>query len=455
VDTRKIPLSEIKFLLDETRIQALEFLRGQLDRYNPVDLAAVLEDLEPEERVRLLEALETEAAAEVIDETDPASREQVLRVLTSRKISELVDVMPPDEGADLVSSLPTPRQTEVLGTVEQEHAEDLRELMEYAEDSAGGVMTTDFVTVHEHATVSETLDTLRKERESETIVYVYVVDEKGRLLGVVSVRDLLEHLASEKVANFMEGDIVAVDPAMDQEDVANVVNRYNLTVVPVVDESHRILGIVTVDDVLDVIDEEVDEDMYRMAGTVSKDPARDTLVRKFLTRLPFLCTTFVGGGLTVLIQYLFRFTTSELVALTFYIPIILGLSGNVALQASTIMVRSFATGDIELGEVFRLLPMETGTGALIGLCFGAACGVITALVAGGFGASPWLGFVVGLSLASGTTVAATLGILVPSFCEWVGIDPAIAAGPFIVTLIDTAAMTIYLGIAAAMFHMLV
>ncbi|MHC5037417.1 MAG: magnesium transporter [Planctomycetota bacterium] len=451
---RKINLSEIQLLLDESRIQAAELLRQGLKRYKPEDLAELLDELDPEDKVRLIAALETEQAAEVIDETDPTSREEVLRVLPSPRISEIVDAMPPDEGADLVSSLPADQQTEILDTVEKEHAEDLRELMEYSPDSAGGMMTTEFVSVGEGASVSETLETLRLHTESETIAYVYIVGAEEKLMGIVSVRDLLEHGPEEKIGAFMERDVVSVGSALDQEDVANTVNRYNLNAVPVVDDQDRMLGIITVDDVLDVIDEEVDEDMFRIAGTVSKDPAREALGKKYIRRLPFLLTTFVGGGLTVVIQYFFRFTTDQLVALTFYIPIILGLSGNVALQASTVMVRSFATGDIELREVFRFLPVEVGAGGLIGITFGLLCGGFTSLIAGVFGASPWLGVTVGVSLAMGTTVAAILGTLVPSFCEWAGIDPAIAAGPFIVTLIDTTAMTIYLGIAAAMFHLL-
>ncbi len=452
---RKIPLGEVRFLLDESRIQANEILRRDLSRYNPMDLAELLEDLDADEKIRLIQALDLEVAAEVIDETDANSREEILQAFPPERLSQVVDVMPPDEAADLVSGLSSDLQRKILGAVDEEHASDLEELMEYPPDSAGGVMTTDFIAVPGEATVVEILEGLKEKPETETIINVYVVDEEGRLIGVVSVRDLLEHDPKERIGSFMIRDVLSVPLEMDQEAVALEVGRYNLNSVPVVDSIGRLRGVITVDDILDVIDEEVDEDMFRIAGTVSRDPSREPLTRKFLKRFPFLLTTFVGGGLTVLIQYFFRFTTEELVALTFYIPIILGLSGNVALQASTIMVRSFATGDVELREVFKVLPLEVGTGVLIGIAFGLLCGGATAAVAGSFGASPWLGVTVGMSLAAGTSVAGLLGTLVPFLCEWLGIDPAIAAGPFIVTVIDTTAMTLYLGIATAMFALLV
>lgn len=449
-DTDSIRLSEVQFLLDESRIQAAELLRTQLRRFNPQDLAELLEDLDPDDKIRLVEALETETAAEVIDETDGPSREHVLSAFTTEKISEIVEALPPDEGADLVSDLPDEQRDEVLEGIEKKRADDVRELLAYPPDSAGGVMTTEFFTVLETDSVQSALTTLRETPKSETFVDLYVTDVQGKLIGSVAVRDLLEHDPTASIAPLLDREPVSVTPETDQEDVAFAVTKYNLNAVPVVDDNGVLRGVITVDDVIDVIEDEVDEDMYRMAGTASRDPSREPLLKKYLKRMPFLATTFVGGVTTIIIHHLFRTTTEEIVAIAFYVPLIIGLSGNVGLQASTIMVRGFATGDVELHEIMRLLPLEVGTGFLIGLSFGTLCGGVTYFLASSLGATPVLGIVVGVAMTLGTTFAASFGTLIPAFCEWVGIDPAIAAGPFIVTLIDAFVVTLYLAIAAAL-----
>jgi magnesium transporter len=452
---RKIPLSQVQFLLDESRIYAEEVLRRQLESYNPIDLAEVLKDLEDEGKVRLFLSLGPEARALVLDETDAESRETILASLDVPAISDVVEEMPPDEGADILQQLPEEKGQEVLGEVEQDLAEELSELTRYGKDTAGGMMTTDFVEVDVAATVGEALQKVREEEEAEHVSEVYALDARGRLRGTVDIKTLLERPPDERVSVAMTSDPLSVALDTDQEDVANLVNKYNLPALPVVDVEHVMKGVITLDDVLDVIDEEVDEDMLRIAGTLSRDLVSVPIRKKYVNRLPFLFTTFVGGILTIVIQYSFRFTTDQLVAITFFIPIINGLAGNVGLQSSTIMVRGFATGEIGLDRIHKLLPIEATTGALIGLTFGVLCGVVTAVFAGALNSTALLGVVVGVSLAAATTMASVIGTAVPAFCERVGIDPAVSAGPFIVTLLDTAALLVYLGFATALLQFLV
>jgi magnesium transporter len=449
-----IPISQIQFLLDESKIHAHEMLRKQLRDFDPIDLAASLSDLGHEEKIRLIRALDPESAALVLDETDPDSRSEILEVLDVPVISDLVEALPPDEGADLLQQLPDEKEEEVLGDMPPESAAELRQLTDYDPDTAGGMMTPDFVWVPDTATAEEALSRVKGEEEAEHYGEVYVLDEAQRLVGVIPIQEFLEHPGETVVADFLHEKPRCVELYTDQQDAANLVQKYNLPSLPVVDAQGRMKGVITLDDVMDVIEEEAEEDIFRLAGSISPSLAGEPVRRKYAKRLPFLITTFLGGVMTIVIQYLFRLTTDQLITLTFFIPIINGLSGNVGLQSSTIMVRGFATGEIDFRRVFRLLPREVITGFLIGATFGTICGILTALMAGSLDSRPLLGLVVGISMTCGTTMAAFLGTAVPALCERMGIDPAISAGPFIATLLDSTALLLYLGIATVMIRSL-
>lgn len=446
-------LQQITSLMDETKARAKRALAKALLEYNAIDLADDLGDLSLQDRVRLFDALSPNIAAEVLDETDSETREQLMLVLPNARIAEIVQAMPPDEGADIIQQLPGERGHRVLSSLDKEAAAVLQRLIEHHPETAGGMMTTDYIWAEETESAAQALRRVSQKR-TEHAGEIFVLDAGGHLKGIVPIQNLLEQPAEQQLYHFMRQDPKRVGLATDQEAVANLVHRYNLPSLPVVDDRDVLQGIITLDDVLDVVENEVDEDMFRIAGAMSRDLDRTPIRKKYLKRFPFLLTTFFGGIMTILIQYTFRFSTEQLVAITFFIPIINGLSGNVGLQSSTIVVRGFATGSINLKRIPRLLPREIATGTLIGSTFGILCGTITALLASAMNAGPMLGLVVGVSMSCGTTIAATLGVIVPATCKKIGIDPAVSAGPFIATLLDSTALLLYLGIATSMMKYL-
>jgi magnesium transporter len=415
---------------------------------NPLDLAEILKDLEPVHKLLLIDVLSEEQAALVLDETDHRSRRAILEAADEKSIADLVEEMPPDEGADLLGQLPEEKEQAVLEELPREEALEIRELLEYLPTTAGGIMTTELVNLTESMTAAQALEMLREASEAEEIASLYVLDEAGRLKGYVPIRRLVTSSPDKLVGEMLESDVIEVRTDVDQEEVARLVDKYNLSAVPVVDEHGVLKGAVTVDDVIDVIREEVSEDMLRLAGTASHHPTLEPVRRRVLMRLPWLATTLLGGLVTMLLLSHFRPTVQKLIPLIFFMPIIQAMGGNVGLQSSTIMVRGLATGEVDFSRLLRVLSGEVRVGGIIAL----VCALFTAVVASFFRdpalpLSMFLPLAVGLAMFCGITMSALVGTLIPMLCHKVGVDPAVTAGPFITTLNDVISLLIYLSIA--------
>ncbi len=427
-----------------------------LQEFRPVEIAEVLQDFDEADAKRIIVALPLESAAEVISETDPLSRESLLEAAPEEQISEIVEALPPDEGADILELLSDSERREVLGKIEPAQARELQKLEAYDPESAGGIMTTHFVAVRQDTSADEALAAVRAHPDLEAFNYVYAVDEQRRLKGVVTARELLKAPAGTRLSDIMETDVVSVGVDEDQETAAGLVSKYNFSAMPVVDTKGRIAGVVTVDDIIDVLEEEFSEDIFRLAGTAAVHPTREPVRRRILLRLPWLMVTLTGELIVSLVLRRFEHSLQAIVAIFFFLPAVNAMGGNVGIQSSTIMVRGLATGEVDFSRLLRVLFGEVRVGAAVGCFFGVLVMVVVYFMTAalGLGASAaggldprLMGLSVGLAMIAGIITSALVGTLVPMLCSRVGIDPAITAGPFVTVLNDIFCTTIYLTVS--------
>jgi magnesium transporter len=450
---RAVALRETLVSLSILGAEDLVALRGCLNRVAPEDVAAVLGDLDTDERLVIFKALPSvESKATVLEETDQQTRADLLDGLTEEERREVIGEMPVDDLVDALDELPRAEQERLIAELEDEDAEDVRELRQYEADSAGGMMTPEFLVASMEATSGEALATIQGNLNAEVISYVYITSKEGRLEGVVSIRELLRAPPETSVRDHMETDLVKVEVETDREEVAAVVDKYNLPVVPVVDSTGSIRGIVTFDDVLDAVQDEHSEDMLRMAGTTAIHPYYEPVHVGVAKRLPFLLVTLTGCIGVLLVQNHFREVITEngtaeaSLLMLLVLPIvhlISGLSGNVAVVTSTVFVRGLATGEIHPGRISRAVWQELLIGILIGLVIAVLVGLVLSFF---FGAryQPDIIMVVVCGLFASIAWAAAIGALVPVICRRLGIDPAIASGPFVTITVDISASFIFL-----------
>lgn len=418
-------------------------------KMHPADIADILRKKGHKERLAIFAILDYEKAAQILSELDPHSESQLLKEFSSFKISKIVEAMPPDEAADVLADLSSEKQKEVLNLMKEDGLQDVKQLMKYPEETAGGLMTTNFLALNENFTTSRAIEALRQfTRDTKTqIVYVYVTDKDKKFTGVLPIKNLIAAAPNDKLAQLVNYNAITVRPDLDQEEVAQVVSKYNLLAVPVVDKNDKLLGIVTIDDVIDVIKEENTEDIYKMAGIGHEELLRKSAFKVAWHRLPWLIATLCGGIIVATIIKNFQMTLEKVIALAFFIPVITGMGGNIGIQSSTITVRGIATGYITLDQIKKVLFKEVKEALIMGF----VCGVAVGLVAYYLGGEPILGLVLMTSMFAAIMVAAIIGVTIPLLFERFNIDPAIASGPFITTANDITGVLIYFLLASWLF----
>jgi magnesium transporter len=426
-----------------------EALRGCLASVHPVDLAELLDDVDLEDRVRIFEVLDPERAAQVLAAMPHDYKVQLVDRMGEDRLSSVIDRMPDYAVADILDHLPHHKEKAVLARVESEKAADVQKLRQYPEKTAGGRMTRNFVEVPETFTAGETIKAIQGAVDSHTVDFVYVVDENGHLKGVCSLPKLMIHAPETPVSSFMRRDITFVGPTMDQEEVAKLAQKYRLRHVPVVDFDMRLLGVVTLHDIIDVIKREADEDMMKMAGASHVDPVRAPFLERIKARIPWLGAAMV---LELALAWIMKAygAALEKVALAYFIPIIMAMGGNVGLQSSTAVVRGLATGDISLSKTFRIVLGEFRVGTTIGVLAGLITGGMALLMHLGVTGSLELALIVAASMTASMSLAATMGTLTPLVMHRLKYDPAIASGPFITAVNDVVNVTIYLTVATVL-----
>ncbi|MFZ7103463.1 MAG: magnesium transporter [Peptococcaceae bacterium] len=421
---------------------------------HPADLAEVLVNLDTKESKQyLLAQLDSEVAALVLNELDAELVAELLQNVSEQRVSEILDEMSFDDAADFLSELSDNEKEKFLDLFEDQDAEDVQELMDYAEDTAGGIMTTEYVAIPENISAGKAIEVLRETApDAETVYYVYVINLKNQLVGVISLRELIIADPGALVLEIMRKKTISVNVNEDQEEVARLVSKYDFLAVPVVDDHQHLIGIITVDDVIDVIHEEATEDLYRLAGTYSAE--EDESLARFTTalksRLPWLLVTMLGGLVSGQVLNNFSNQLNTVVALAFFIPLLIGMGGNVGTQSSTVTVRGIATGQINTGTVIKTVLRES----MVGISLGTVMGSIVALAAFLWQGSLQLGLVVGLTMLANMFTAATMGTAVPLVLKRFGVDPATASAPFITTTIDIIGLIIYATLATLLLGLI-
>lgn len=392
----------------------------------PVDIGEILKELQPEQITAILHGLPEETAGDVLNYVDPEDFPQIMKDLGDVKGSALLDSMYLDDVADILGELTKREQDEVLSLMEHEDAVDVRELMYYPEDTAGSLMTTEFVSLNKKLTAQMAIDELRANApDAETVYYVYVVDDENVLVGVLSLRQLIIAAPETLVEQIMRLRVISVNAYTDQEEVASVVSKYDLLAVPVVDNLGRLLGIITVDDIIDVLQEEATDDILRMGGANAEElDEEDSFSTRIFTavrsRLPWLLITLLGGLVSGTIMRSIESELQAVVALAYFIPLLLGMGGNVGTQSSTVTVRGLSTGKLNPGRFFLSALSES---VCIGLLVGSICAVFIGIVAYIWQGNFHLSLAVAFTLLLNMTTAATVGTLIPLILKRLHVVP--------------------------------
>lgn len=416
---------------------------------HPADIAFLLANLPTEQWQSLIGKLDRETLSDLLTELEDPELLHILTHIHEQRLPQLLLEMDSDDAADILGMLSLETAQRVLAQMPRKQAQRLQRLLQYPKDTAGGLMQTEMVRVPINATAQEAINEIRNQvekKEGELDIYdVFVVNELNQLEGNCSLEKLILAQPTTPMQQLMEVELYWVPVELDQEEVANYFQQYNLISLPVVDANRILLGRVTVDDIVDVMEEEASEDIFQMAGVAGDDVVSDRTLRSAMLRLPWLITNLFGGLLTGYLMWIFKGGLSEklMVILAAFVPVITGMGGNVGTQSSSITIRGFAIGRIDLANYRRYMFKELRVGALMGLI----CGCTLSLIGWFWHGQPILGVVIGLALFCAMTVAAFMGAFLPAIFERLNIDSALASGPFVTTFNDMTGILIYFSTA--------
>jgi magnesium transporter len=418
---------------------------GVLEESHPADIAQALQGLPPPDQVAAFRLLPEDRAGDVLGELDDETLLHLVTALEDVEVSRILDQMPADHAADVVDELTTEHAEKILGLMEEAKSEDVQELLDYPEDSAGRLMSTTVVAVPDTATVQQAIDRIRRVITDERAFEVFVVDDHGHLVGVVPLRRLLVADPRTPIVSIRDEDVRSVTADQDREEVARLVAKYDLLAVPVVDAQHRLLGMIPVDDVVDILGEEASEDIFRLAGSDAAELERRSPRQVALMRLPWILTTLLIELLAGVVIHYFDRTLAQVILLASFMPVIQAISGNTGLQSVTMVVRGLATGQVRLDRWWEPLRRQVQTSSILG----AVCAVVVGII-GTFWHSPVFGLVVATSMFVSVNLSGAAGTAIPMLSKRLGFDPALTAGPFETALQDVLGVTVFLGLATAL-----
>jgi magnesium transporter len=444
-DRNKILVESIKRLL---RRGATTHLGNIVNKTHAADLSAVFRSLSLMQQRKLFDLItDIEQKGILFSELDEDTFLDLIEEMKLEDIAEILEQMPTDDVADLLGRLPEEKSDAILEKMKKAESEEVEGLLRYEDDTAGGIMVPDFIALAEDVTAKDAIESLQKEHsEVEMPFYLYVVDDYGKLVGVSSLRQLVLVPPDTPLKEFMATDVFSVQTSMDQEEVAKIVARYDILAVPVVDQTNRLVGIVTVDDVIDIFRREATEDILKMAGVGEEFVETKSVLKSTRTRLPWLFASCVGGVIAILIIGKYEGTLHKIAALAAFIPVIMGMGGNIGTQSSTIVVRGLATGRLHIRDLWSVVFKELSIGFILGLVYGILIGSVAQVSY----RMEVLAISVCFAVISSMSVAALIGSLVPMGFARINIDPAVATGPFVTTAIDIISVSFYFMIATAL-----
>ncbi|MBN2208289.1 MAG: magnesium transporter [Candidatus Coatesbacteria bacterium] len=443
---KNLLLPEIQALLSDNR---LDVLKEFCEESHPADVADALEGLAPEQLSKVLSLVSPEIAAQIFGHIEDREQIKFADAVDAKTVASLVEEMDPDDSADLLRELDEKDAAEILRHVPREEREDVRLITSYPEDTAGAIMTTEFASLDENLTVAEALAFLRREApDKETIYTIYVVDSMRRLKGVVSLKDLILTAPDRKVARIVQRDVISMRADAHQAEVADKMKDYDFLAMPIVDEADRLLGIVTFDDVMDVMEDEATEDMYYLASLNTDETVFTSPFRSFRLRIPWLILNLGTASVSAFTVSLFESSIAKYVALAVMMPVVAGLGGNAGTQSLTVTVRGIALGEVSIRGAWRSLLK----GICAGLLLGATCGAIMGTLAGLWFHSFWFGLIVFAAMIVNLINASLFGALVPRLLRALKLDPALGSSIFVTAMTDVGGFLIFLGLATLFLH---
>ena len=437
----------LEFILESP----FETILEQIDEIHPVDFLEALGEFDDDPLI-ILEKLPDEYVALLLDYAEDDEKFNLLSLFSKNRQAQIISEMSSDELVDLLGTLDEDEQNEIITNMNTEEVEEVKTLLSYDPESAGGIMATEFISIKETDTVNETINYLRTMApDSETPYYIYVVDDLDVLKGVVPLRQIIVSTPDTLIKDIMIENIISAPVDMDQEEVSHIFDKYGFMAIPVVDHNGEILGIITVDDVMEIMKEEYTEDMFRLAGLDEEEKVAGTVIGAINSRLPWLLVNLVTATLAAKTVSLFENTIAQIVALATFMPMVAGMGGNAGSQTLTLIIRGIAIGEISYENQADILKKEIAIGIINGLCLGLVVGVLGYFWVG----SLVFGFVIGTAMLLNLIVATISGYLVPILLKKVGIDPALASAVFVTTVTDVLGFFFFLGLATVMLQYLI
>ncbi len=446
-------------ILEKLRSKQYAKLRLQLDELEPADIAEIMEtllddgEISESELTVLYRLLPKDLAADVFIELNPDMQENLITAFSDKELQAVLDDMYLDDTVDVIEEMPANVVKRILKNVDAQTRSNINQILNYPEDSAGSIMTIEYVDLSPEMTVQDAFDHIRKTGIDKETVYTCYVTEKKKLVGFVSVRDLLMNPYEAKIADIMDDNVISVQTTDDKEEVANVLSKYDMIAVPVVDKEGRLVGIVTVDDAIDVLTEEATEDIEKMAAiTPSEHPyLRSTAWEIWKQRIPWLLLLMVSATFTGMIITNFESALAAQVALTAFIPMLMDTGGNSGSQASVTIIRGLSLGDIEFSDILKVVWKEFRVSILCGIslsvvAFGKIM-LVDHLLMHNDEITPLVALVICSALALTVVIAKLVGCTLPLFAKKIGFDPAVMASPFITTIVDALSLMIYMNLA--------
>ncbi len=449
IKTIEVDEALLEDIRELVRDRATPILKNILTDLHEADIGEIINHLDAEDGLYVFDLLDVKTASVVLLELDPVIREKFLDALPSEKITSYVDLLASDDAADLVAELQPQVAEKVLRAMPSEDSADVKNLMRYAEDTAGGIMGTELVAVRMGNTLKQAIKEVRAAaKENMVIDTVYVVDDKGVLVGSLPLQALVLHSPNRRVYKIMDADVKNIRTDVDQEEAAAMFRKYDLVSLPVVDTEGKLVGRITIDDIVDVIEEEHSEDVARLVGSDAEELERRSPYQIALLRLPWVLTTLAIEFMAGIVIHHFDATLSRVILLASFMPIISAISGNTGLQSAAIIVRAMSTGHVTLDRWWYPLARQVQTTLIIGGVCGLALGIVGAMWQG-----KWeFGLVVGIAMFVSVNLSGVVGTTTPMISKKLGFDPALTAGPFETAFQDVVGITIFLSLATSLLH---
>ena len=443
--------AELIELLDDKKYT--EFMHG-LEELNPVDAADFFSELPAKRIPAVFKLLGKDTAAEVFAELDSDIQEKIITAMTDREIAIIIEELYIDDAVDMLKELPANMVRRILRTATPETRAEINKLLAYPDDSAGSVMTAEFIDLHAEMTCAEAIQHIRVTGvDKETVYYAYVTDSRRVLQGIISFKDLLFSDPNALVADVMSDQMICASTLDDQETVADTISKYDLLALPIVDKENRLVGIVTVDDALDVITEEATEDIEMMAGMTPTDkPYMKTgVLETWRKRFPWLLIIMISAIFTGMIMAKYESALSACAALAIFVPMLMNTGGNAGSQASVAIIRALSLDEISMGDIFRIIWKELRVSLLCGICISVACFIKTMLIDFKLDFSHEnvnIAVIVSVTVIAAIIIAKLIGACLPIGAKRIGLDPAVMATPLIATIVDTLTLIVYFAIAS-------